>query len=268
MDIIGNGFIARHLRPLRDAHPGVTVLAAGVPRQLLPESEHVRETLLVRETICRCLADGHRMVFFSTASMYGGPGCRGLEDDPVVASTRYGRHKRDLERIVQDSGVDHLILRLGYVLGPHSPEFRLVPALIRQITAGRVRVHPGARRDVLYVSDFVRIIDVLLGARVGNEIVNVASGDCVDVLRMIEHIEARLRLSAVRETLGESVSHCPSVRKLRAYLPSSAALTFAPGYHRIAIDHYLQATGLCRTAHGAGQADPVASTQSTGRDGE
>ena len=54
LDIIGNGFIARHLQPLSEAHEGVTVLAAGVPRQLLPESETDRERALVGDTIRRC----------------------------------------------------------------------------------------------------------------------------------------------------------------------------------------------------------------------
>ncbi|MFF3303134.1 NAD-dependent epimerase/dehydratase family protein [Streptomyces sp. NPDC002908] len=246
MNIIGKGFIARHLWPLREAHPGVTVLAAGVPRQHLPDSEHEREAELVRETIARCRSRGELLVFFSTASMYGGPRCRGREDDPIVPTTRYGRHKFALESTVRESGVAHLVLRLSYVLGPHGPDFRLVPALVSQVRAGRVRVHPGARRDLLHVADFVGLVDRLLASGVRDETVNVASGDCVDVLDLVAHIKQRLGLDAEEEVMGggeSAFSHCPSVARLRALVPEPAGSVFGPGYHRLALDRYLRETG-------------------------
>ncbi|WNM31363.1 NAD-dependent epimerase/dehydratase family protein [Streptomyces sp. Li-HN-5-11] len=242
MDIIGNGFIARNLRPLSEAHEQVTVLAAGVPRQLLPESETARERALVGETIRRCRRTGRTLVFFSTVSMYGAPGCRGLEDEPVTPSTRYGAHKLGLEDMIRESSVRHLILRLGYVMGPGGPDFRLVPALLQQILSGSVRVLSGARRDLLYVADFVAILDRLLGAGVENQVVNVASGDCVEVIRIIEHLERRLGVTAERIDAGRSVSHCPSVAKLRALVPEISGLGIGPGYYRNALDRYLLAT--------------------------
>ncbi|RAY12709.1 NAD(P)-dependent oxidoreductase [Actinomadura craniellae] len=250
MEIIGSGFIARHLRPLHGAHPDTVVLAAGVPRQKLPDSEHRREAALVTETIQRCLRERRVLVFFSTASMYGGPGCQGREDDPVVPSTRYGQHKYDLETVIRESGVDHLILRLSYVLGPGGPEFRLIPALVRQIVSGRVRVQPGSRRDMLYVSDFVTIMDRLLDAKVRNQIVNVASGDCVDIVQIIKYIEYRLGVTAERQTVADdSVSHCPSVAKLRELIPEVTEMGFGPGYHRHAIERYLNETGPVKETH-------------------
>ncbi|TDC44513.1 NAD-dependent epimerase/dehydratase family protein [Actinomadura sp. KC345] len=240
MEIIGSGFMARHLRPLHDAHPQYTVLAAGVPRQQLPDSEHEREARLVRDAVEHCRRQDRRLVFFSTASMYGSPGCRGREDAPVVPSNRYGRHKLDLESAIRGSGVRHLILRLGYVLGPHGPDFRLIPSMIRQIRAGRVRIYRGARRDILHVSDFVAILDRLLSAKISEEVVNVASGDCADVAGMVAHIERCLGVTAEHLVVGEEhTSHCPSTEKLRTLLPEVA---FEPGYHRRAIERYLAET--------------------------
>ncbi|MEU8763231.1 NAD-dependent epimerase/dehydratase family protein [Streptomyces sp. NPDC048659] len=245
MDIIGKGFIARHLWPLRASHPGVTVLAAGVPRQHLPDSEHEREAALVRETAAGCRRRGELLVFLSTASMYGGPGCRGREDDPLVPSTRYGRHKFALERVVRESGAAHLVLRLGYVLGPHGPDFRLVPALVSQLREGRVRVHPGARRDLLHVADFVGLVDGLLARGVRDETVNVASGDCVEVRELVAHLKRRLGLDAEEVVVGggdSAFSHCPSVVKLRRLVTEAAGARFGPGYHRRALDRYLRET--------------------------
>ncbi|MEU4532827.1 SDR family oxidoreductase [Micromonospora ureilytica] len=242
MDIIGNGFIARHLEPLRHRHHGVTVLAAGVPRQGLPPSELAREADLVRATSDRARQRGSLLVFFSTASMYGTPGCRGTEDEPIEPSTRYGAHKLDLERVVRESGAAHLILRLAYVLGPHGPDFRLLPALIRQLRAGRIRIEQGARRDMVYVDDYVRVFDALLDTGVRDQVVNLASGDCVEVGRIVDHLEAKLDIRAERDIVSGSVSHCPSVAKLNGLLPHLTAATFGEGYHRTAIDRYLRAT--------------------------
>lgn len=236
MYIIGNGLIARHLRPLRDRHSGVTVLAAGVPRHGLPESENAREAALVRETIGRCHTDGHLLVFFSTTSMYGGTGNRGREDEPVVASTAYGQHKLDLEALIQDSGVDRLILRLTQVVGPEEPEFRLLPALMKQLSTGHIRVHRDARRDLLHIADFVALLDGLLSARLKNEVVNVASGDCVPIGQIIDHLEERLGVTAERQILAEGVAYCSSVEKLRAAVPEPS---FTPGYYKRVIDRYL-----------------------------
>lgn len=239
MEIVGNGFIARHLQRLRDAHPGVIVLAAGVPRHHLPDSEHAREADLVRETAQRCRRTGRLLVFFSTVAMYGASGCEGREDGPVTASTRYGRHKLDLEKLIKESGVRHLILRLAYVLGPHGPDFRLVPALIRQLRSGRIRIYPNAGRDLLYVSDFVTIFDRLLAARITDETINVASGDCVPTIRIVEHLEMRLGITAERQILGDSTSYCPSIEKLRKLLPEITDIGLEPGYYRRALDKYL-----------------------------
>ncbi|MFJ8229487.1 NAD-dependent epimerase/dehydratase family protein [Streptomyces sp. NPDC094448] len=241
MEIIGNGFLARHLAPLAAGHPGATVLAAGVPTHPLPDTEHRRETALVDDTIRHCLGHDRMLVFFSTVSMYGGPGGPGDEDGPPAASTRYGQHKLDLERTIKASGVRHLILRLGYVLGPDEPPFRLLTALVAQVLASRVRVQRGARRDLLHVADFVTAVDALLRTGVCDETVNVASGDCVEVAAVVRHLERRLGVSARWQVTDDSIEHCPSVRKLRRLVPEVDRLGFGPGYHRTAIDRYLMA---------------------------
>ncbi|MFD7229165.1 NAD-dependent epimerase/dehydratase family protein [Streptomyces sp. NPDC059881] len=252
MELIGSGFLARHLRPLAGAHPGATVLAAGVPRHPLPDSAHTREHRLVSETIQRCLDRDQQLVFFSTVSMYGAPGCRGREDEPVVPALRYGQHKLDLETLVRDSGVRHLILRLGYVLGPGEPEYRLLSVLVRQLRAGQVTVQQGARRDMLHVDEFVAVLDLLLRARITDETVNVASGDCAEITDILDHLERRLGTAAERRTAGHTVSHCPSVAKLHRLVPEVSGLGFRSGYFRTAIDRYLAASpqGLdCPVGH-------------------
>ncbi|MFG3440073.1 NAD-dependent epimerase/dehydratase family protein [Nonomuraea sp. NPDC047897] len=244
MEIIGNGFLAKHLRPLGHRHAGVTVLAAGVPRQDLPESEHAREVALVEQAIRDCRKRDHKLVFFSTASIYGGGrGCQGREDEPMAPLTEYGRHKLGLEALIRDSGVRYLTLRLCYMLGPYAPPFRLIPSLITQILSGSVRVYQGAYRDLLHVADAVMIIDRLLETGIEQEIVNVASGDCVRVELIVDHIEKRLNVTAERDFAGLGTAHCLSVEKLHGIIPELAGMNFGPGYYQLAIDRYFRESG-------------------------
>ncbi|MDN3354710.1 NAD(P)-dependent oxidoreductase [Actinomadura sp. DC4] len=218
----------------------MTVLAAGLPGHHLPESENAREAALVRETIARCRAGGHQLVFFSTTSMYGGPGNNGREDEPVIPSTAYGRHKFDLETLIRDEGVDHLILRLTQVVGPEEPDFRLLPTLMKQLATGGIQVHRHARRDLLYIDDFVTVVDGLLSTRPMNEVVNVASGECVPVGQIIDHLAERLGITAERQVVDDGIAYCSSIAKLRATVPEVAGIDFSPGYYKRVIDRYLK----------------------------
>jgi NDP-hexose 4-ketoreductase len=245
MNIVGNGLIARSLRPLRDMHPRAMVLAAGAPRHNLPETELEREMRLVSDSIVECRRKEQMLVFFSTTSMYGGPGSNGREDEPVTPSTAYGQHKLGLERLIADSGIEYLILRLTQVIGPGEPEFRLLASLISQMKAGRVRIQRDARRDLLYISGFVAVLDRLLGNEVRNEVVNVASGDCVPVTWIADHLDKRLGIAAEKEITPGGIAYCSSVEKLRALAPEVTGMGFGPGYFRHAIDSYLVDGGYC-----------------------
>ncbi|MGI5288133.1 NAD-dependent epimerase/dehydratase family protein [Nonomuraea polychroma] len=239
MDIIGNGFLAHHLRPLEGAYPQVVTLAAGVPLPQNTAAAYDRETALVDATIDRCRHDGRTLVFFSTAAagMYGNSS--GIEDEPFTPADEYGRKKRTLEERIRRSGVRHLLLRLTYIVGSHCRPDRLIPALVGQIRSGRVTVYQGAMRDLLDVTDFVRILDGLLRADVGQEIVNVASGQSVPIASIVDHLEARLGMRAERTYVDVDAPHRVSVAKLSRLLPD--LMDFAPDYYRTVIDRYLDA---------------------------
>lgn len=244
MEIIGTGFLARHLREIEHTHPNVTMLAAGVSLWRNSDDDYERETKLVDETIRNCRRSGRTLVFFSTASMsmYGGPGCRGREDEPVYPVTPYGTHKLALERRVQESGVSHLVLRLGYVVGPHVPSNRLIPALIEQIQSGTLTEYRSARRDMIDVTDWLKVIDLLLATQVTGEVVNVATGHSVPIKLIIDHLEKRLGTRAHREIVDEGTAHHISVDRLRRLVPRVLEMGFGPGYHETVIDRYLEAT--------------------------
>ncbi|MEU5633280.1 NAD-dependent epimerase/dehydratase family protein [Streptomyces rishiriensis] len=256
MDIVGNGFLARHLAAVAGSHPGVVVAAAGVSaaRHTSPEP-FLREAALVRDLVRRCTDSGERLVFFSTASsgLYSEPGRPGTEDGPVRPATPYGRHKHALERELAASPVDFLILRLGHVVGPDQPPHQLLPAMAAQVRSGRVRIFPGSCRDLIDVTDVVTVVDALLATGVGRTIVNVASGSAVPIERIVRHIQHRLGLQAHWSYGPPAVTQEISTARLRRLAPVVEHMGFGPDYHHKVLDKYLSA----RPAHRPGRVSPA-----------
>ncbi|MEV0526103.1 NAD-dependent epimerase/dehydratase family protein [Streptomyces sp. NPDC050439] len=251
MEIVGNGFLARNLRPIADRHPDTAVLAAGVSwAGGTSDSDFAREAELLAEVAERCRTTGRRLLFFSTAStgMYGEGGVTGREDSPVTPCTPYGAHKFALERQLKASGADYLILRLGHLVGPGQPPHQLMPSLLRQVLEGVVRVLRGATRDLIDVADVVTIIDCLLERGVRGETVNVASGEAVPVDHIVDHLQERLGLDVDREYRDAGAHHVISTEKLRRLVPETARLGFTPTYYRQVLDAFLDSAGVGRGA--------------------
>ncbi|GAA4107589.1 NAD-dependent epimerase/dehydratase family protein [Streptomyces hundungensis] len=225
MEVIGRGFLAHNLAPIGERHPSVTVIAAGVSTtHTTAEPEFDRELLLVRETARRCRRTGRAVVVFSTASsaMYGTTEIPADEDTAGLSASRYGRHKRQVEEAVAESGARWLVLRPTHLMGAGQRAHQLLPSLMGQIRSGRVRVHQGAHRDLLDVIDLVEVLDGLLGADVREEIVNVASGTPCSAEDIVAGIERRLGRAALRETVeGAPQRTLVSVGKLGKLLPQS-----------------------------------------------
>jgi nucleoside-diphosphate-sugar epimerase len=242
MEIVGNGFLARNLRPIADAHPGVVVLAAGVSAASNTSLEQfAREAALVRDTVARCRRDAAKLLFFSTAStgMYGAPGCRGREDEPAVPCSPYGQHKLALETVIGQSAVDYLVLRLGHVVGPLQPPHQLLPSLARQVRSGSILIHRTAHRDLIDIAHVTKAIAGLLSAGVSGEVVNVASGVAVPVEAIVAHIERRVGRAAEHDYVDVAGNHDVAIDKLLRLVPGAAGMGFRPDYYKNVLDKYL-----------------------------
>lgn len=258
MRIVGNGFIAAHLRAIARAHPGVVALAAGVSTTVVTdEAEFARELRLVEETAAECRRTGERLLVFSSASraVYGDSA--GREEESLTPVNSYGRHKRRVEQAVADSGCEWLVARLGHIVGPGQRPHQLVPVLVEQVRGGEVRLVRGASRDLLDVAHMLEALDGLLRSGVSRQTVNVASGVPADVAGIVDHIAARLR---VRPRLlvqdagpGGSGRHRVSVRRLHSLVPALARIPRDPGYPYRVVDRYLAARGLLAPPSDAGR---------------
>ncbi|MFF0627931.1 NAD-dependent epimerase/dehydratase family protein [Streptomyces sp. NPDC004296] len=245
MDIVGNGFLARHLKPLADRHPDTVVLAAGVSwASHTSDADFAREAALLREVAADCRATSRRLLFFSTAStgMYGTANGPGHEDLTITPCTPYGTHKLAMEAHLRTSGTDFLALRLGHLVGPGQPPHQLLPTLLRHLRQGTVAVHKGATRDLIDVDDVIAVVDHLLARGLTRQIVNVASGAAVPVDHIIDHLQQRTGLPATRSYIDVGGHHTISIDKLRTLVPEVAAMGFGPHYYRGVLDDFLTAS--------------------------
>ncbi|MFJ3793440.1 NAD-dependent epimerase/dehydratase family protein [Kitasatospora sp. NPDC090091] len=256
MQIVGRGFLAQSLRPLVARHPDTVVFAAGVSSGTSQaDAGFAREADLLYDALVGCRRSGRRLVYFSTSSagLYGVQRRPCREDGPVRPSSPYGRHKLAMEEVIRGSGTEHVILRLAYPVGRAQRPHQFLPSLVRQVRLGRVRVHRGARRDLIDVGHAVALIDALLGvgAPAGSPgagapagVVNLASGWSVPVEDIVGHIEGRLGVRAERQVVEVPPEDPVCTERLRRLVPAAAGLGFGPHYYRRVIDACLARTRL------------------------
>lgn len=242
MPVLGHGFLARNLAELAPGFPGVLFFAQGVANTSCADPDQFRrERDALIQAVHTCRAESLRLVYFSTASasIYGAPGCRGREDEPVQPVSAYGRHKLAMEELAGANPAS-LILRTTHLVGPGQPARHILPGLSEQVRSGVVTVYPGARRDLLDVVDAVFLIGCLLRRR-ARGVVNLASGYSVPVEELLVAIEQRLGQQAERalQPAGAPSAVRIDVSRLHALAPEAARLGFGPDYYRTLVQRYL-----------------------------
>lgn len=251
MEIVGGGFLARHFTAhFGDAHPDVTVIAAGVSTTAAADiAAFDREADLVGDVLRRCRRDGRLVVLLSTSSaaLYGSDGMPGVEDGPVFPSNAYGRHKLALERVCELSGARYLVLRLTHLVGDGQQPGQLLPTLAHGVLAGAVTVHPDAHRDLLDVRHVPPVLDALCARGVHGEVVNVASGAPIAVPDIVDGVQRRLGVAAERRLVQRPPQLTRvSLAKLHRLVPEFAEHDFGPGYLDDLLDRYLDSYASAR----------------------
>ncbi|MFF4615612.1 NAD-dependent epimerase/dehydratase family protein [Nonomuraea jabiensis] len=243
MEVVGDGMIARAFVNSRMGIDDVVVFAAGVSRSTATEAtEFHREADLLHEVMGAARAGRRRLLYFSTASahLYGnGDGSPRSEEDPVHPTTAYGRHKVAMENAIRTSGVDHLILRVTEVVGPHQRRHQLLPALVSQVDDGVVTVYRGARRDLIDVADLVTIAAELLRGGLHHATVNIASGHPVTAEEIVSHLVTMSGRAVTKVYVDIPANdYNVSTKRMTQHAPSTARMGFSPTYYRNVIDRY------------------------------
>ena len=216
------GLLARAFAAAAETGPGAIICASGVPdSHCVDESAFRRERRLLCDLAGRARERDAVLVYFSGAPVYGSASGVCVESVDATPKTAYGQHKLECEKLITESRVRHLVLRLPNVVGPGGHSQQLIPSLVRQVLDGSVVVRTSATRDLIDVDDLVTIVAALLRLGVCNTILNVASGISTPVPRLVE---------VIAESLDASPSVVPVEGGDRQEFATSKVRSLLPAY--------------------------------------
>ncbi len=138
---------------------------------------------------------GARIVFFSTAAVYGKPDQLPTPvTAPVAPTNLYGLSKGGGELAVRGFAKDHVVLRLFNIYGEGCARSYVIPDLILKLrsTNGELLLQGTGNesRDFLYISDLLRLIEAALSAPSGS-VYNAGSGTTIAIRELAARV-ARL----------------------------------------------------------------------------
>jgi UDP-glucose 4-epimerase len=133
-----------------------------------------------------------RVVFFSTAAVYGVPRQLPTPVSALPAPTNlYGVSKAAGEVAVRGFAPEHVLLRLFNIYGEGCLRSYVIPDLIRKLraTSGAVDLQGTGQesRDFLYISDLLRLIEGALRAPAGS-VFNAGSGTTITIRELAQRV--------------------------------------------------------------------------------
>ena len=185
-----------------------------------------------------------RLVFSSTAALYGDPERVPIkEEDVTVPTNPYGESKLVVERMLRwiapTHGMQVTALRYFNAAGAselngedHSPESHLIPIVLRAALTGeelRINGTDYPTKDGTTVRDYVHVLDLaqahllaLTSDKVGLNIYNVGNGEGISVREVMETTQrvTGLRLNIVEgpRRAGDQIATVAAGDKIRAVL--------------------------------------------------
>ncbi len=175
-----------------------------------------------------------QFVFFSSGgTIYGSHNDKVSEKEEVHPETLYAKSKVMLEKLLQDSGINYLILRLSNPYGGYQIAGKrqgVIPILIRSALLDEpfhLWASSKSVRDYFYIDDLANAIALLIQHDVHHEVINVGCGEGADLERVIDIIEKETgkKIEITREDsnvpiVNSIVLDINKLEKLTGYKPS------------------------------------------------
>lgn len=146
----------------------------------------------------RALKNGgaKRYIFLSSGGTIYGNSLTPIDEGHILdPRTLYAKSKAALEELVQESGLDYLILRPANPYGGYQLTDKkqgVIPIMIEKALREQpfsMWVNSTSIRDYIYIDDFARALKLLLEKDISQEIINIASGEGTSLAQVIELVE-------------------------------------------------------------------------------
>lgn len=181
-----------------------------------------------------------KVLYCSTTLVYGNSDTQAEESDPLQAIEPYAKHKAESEDYLKKhlAPLHHLgILRLSNVFGDTRSR-GFVSLVMNRILASstekfRVNGDGNQERDYIYIDDLVEAIASVKARLVGNDTVNIATGESRALLSVIELIqsvcERKLPIEITHQQVIEAAKIRVSNKRLREVYGYEPHHTFVEG---------------------------------------
>jgi UDP-glucose 4-epimerase len=195
-----------------------------------PEADVERTVKSVEQLIDALvrLAPSARLLYPSSAAVYGARPGPIAEDAPTRPISAYGRNKVLAEEICRERaaivGLDIVIARIFSVYGPPQRKLLLWELGQRLLSGQKVITLSGTgeeTRDFIHISDVADVITMLAEAADVPALVNVGTGRATSISVLATKLAAALRVDAriafsAKPRPGDPAHQCADVTRLRA----------------------------------------------------
>lgn len=188
------------------------------------------------EILIHTLKEGQvkQFIFFSSGgTIYGSHEDKVSEVESVHPETLYAKSKVMLEKLLQDSGINYLILRLSNPYGGYQIAGKrqgVIPILIRSALLDEpfhLWASSKSVRDYFYIDDLANAIELLIKNNIHHEIINVGCGEGASLEKVIDIIEkgTNKKIEITREDsnvpiVSSIVLNINKLHELTGYRPS------------------------------------------------
>ncbi len=144
----------------------------------------------------------------SGGTVYGDCELPPKETDILNPGSLYARSKVMLEKVLKNSGLNYVILRVSNPYGGYqltNKKQGVIPILIEKALnkeAFELWAKNDSSRDYIYIQDMANYINLLINKNVVNEVINIGSGKKVTMEQLLSVIETQL--SKVNITFKEA----------------------------------------------------------------
>lgn len=182
----------------RDAVLVDTVALVANNAKTSDDEEALQEIERKYRALLNVLKEGglKRFIYFSSGgTIYGDSEKAIAEDAPINPISLYARSKARVEKVIRESGVDYLILRLSNPFGGYQLTNKgqgVIPILINKALHDEVFemwISGDSVRDYFYIDDLAKVIDGLIEHDISRETINVGSGVGSSLQEVIRGVE-------------------------------------------------------------------------------
>lgn len=232
-------------KDVRDAVVVDTVAPVASVDHFADEEKALRALACSYQKMLQVLQAGgaKKIIFFSSGGTVYGSHAEPVDENTALHPlSTYAKSKVLLEKIVADSGLPYVILRLANPYGGYqTPGKRqgVIPILLQKIYTDEVFTMfntADSVRDYFYITDLAQALQKTIDAQITNTILNVGSGVGQSLARVIACIEEetgkKLHIRHAESEVPQVGNIVLSIEKLRALSGYTPLISFAEGIRR------------------------------------